>query len=285
MFDTSGFVAFVVGGNNHKDVELYSPDGNCQHSLSPIPVSGYESVLAFIDDKILACGGLENKNCYLYHPNNDTWSVYSTSIFTHDYQPGEIFNEKIFINDGEHPEVFDPATNTWSSWAAPFIKTRLGSCLVAWKDTFTLIGGSSNRRGVQNFNHSTNTWQVLDSTAVPMDIYFSGCALLPSDEILVVGSEESDQYSAALYNIRANTWKKLSDTLNPRDGTALVTLGTHVFAIDGHYGNIVEEFNYNTSSWSPIEAKLITHREGHQGVIPLPAEMFQHLPGGCVGVQ
>jgi hypothetical protein len=290
ILDTSGFVAFVVGGSVHKEVELYSPEGNCQHSLAQIPVSGsqsYEPVLAYIDDKILACAGYEpNKDCYLYHPNNDSWSIYSTSKFTHAYQPGEIYNDKIYIKDDSNPEVFDPISNSWSSWLAPLKKTGDGACLVAQKDTFLLLGGLSNQRGVQTFNHSSNTWQVLNSTNVPMDIYLSGCALLPNDEILVVGSEGTPyQSSAALYNVQSNTWKALSETPNPRDGTALVTLGKRVFAVDGHYGNIVEEFNYNTFTWSPMEAKLITHRDGHQGVIPLPAEMFQHLPGGCVGVQ
>ncbi len=233
----------------------------------------------------MACGGLENKNCYLYHPNNDTWSVYSTSFFTHNLQPGEIFAEKIFITDDSNPEVFDPASNSWSSWPKPISKAGDGPCLVAWMDTFILLGGFSNRRGVQTFNHSSNTWQVLDSTNVPMDIYLSGCALLPSDEILVVGSEDSDQSSAALYNIRANTWQKLPETTNAKQGASLVILGSRIFVMGDHFENVIEEFDYNTFTWSLVDAKLITHREGHQGVIALPAEMFQHLPGGCVGVQ
>jgi hypothetical protein len=271
-------------------VELYSPDGHCQHNLAPITVSGsesYEPVLAYIDEKILACAGYEpNKNCYLYHPSNNSWENYSTSKFTHAYQPGESFNNKIYIKDDSNPEVFDPISNTWSSWPAPLNKTGDGSCLVAWKDTFILIGGSSTRRGIQRFNHSCNTWQFLDLSSAPMDIVYSGCILLPPDEILVVGSEGYPyQSSAAVYNIRANTWKKLPATTNPKNGASLVILGSRILAIDGHFKNIIEEFNYNTSTWSPVEAKLITHGDGHQGVLPLPAEMFQHLPGGCVGVQ
>ncbi len=198
--------------------------------MAPIPVSGYESVLAFIDEKILACRGLDNKNCYLYHPNNDTWSVDSTSFFTHNLQPGEIFAEKIFITDDLNPEVFDPASNSWSSWPKPISKTGDGPCLAAWMDTFILLGGFSNRRGVQTFNHSSNTWQVLDSTNVPMDMYLSGCALLPSDEILVVGSEQASyESSTALYNIKANSWKELPGTTNAKQGASLVILGSRIF--------------------------------------------------------
>jgi hypothetical protein len=289
IFDTSGFVAFVVGGNDHTEVELYSPEGNCQHNLAPIPVSGLEShepILAYIDDKILACAGFEpNKNCYLYHPNNDSWSIYSVSTFTHESQPGEIYNDKIYIKDVSNPEVFDPVSYSWSSWPAPLNGTGEGSCLVAWKDTFILLGGSSSPRGLQSFNHTSNTWQILDSSLVPMDIVYSGCILLPTDDILIVGSDiVSDHSSVALYKVRENTWETLPDTSISIHGTSLVMLGTRVFAIDCDAKNVIEEFHYNNNTWSSVEAKLIVSRF-HHGTIALPAELFQHLPGGCVGVQ
>jgi len=33
----SGEVAFIVGGDNTNSVEVYSPEGKCQHKLAPIP--------------------------------------------------------------------------------------------------------------------------------------------------------------------------------------------------------------------------------------------------------
>jgi len=36
---------------------------------------------------------------------------------------------------------------------------------------------------------------------------------------------------------------------------------------------------------STVQASLMTNRDGHEGIISLPAKMFEHLPGGCVGVQ
>jgi hypothetical protein len=289
-----GYVALVVGGYPHKEAELYSPDGNCQHNLAPVPISSdgfYMPVLAFIDHKILACGGYNNKNCFQYHPNNDTWSIFSISKSIHSDFPGEIFNEKLFLADccWPDPEVLDPVSNTWSSWPS-FVPhgsgTGVGSCLVAWQDTFILLRGKVSVSSMQSFNHSTNTWEVVDLRPVPMGICDSSCVLLPSDEILVVGSAGTpDQSSAALYNMKANSWKELPKTTYCRDGASLVILGSRIFAMDGRYNNTVEEFDYNSSSWSLVAAKLITHRGGYQDVIALPAEMFQHLPGGCVGVQ
>ena len=50
VFD-SGYVAFIAGGSNDK-VELYSPDGNCQYNLAPMPVIVYDPVLYLIGTQV-----------------------------------------------------------------------------------------------------------------------------------------------------------------------------------------------------------------------------------------
>ena len=56
-----GFVAIVVGGElNGTAVEIFSPDGKCQHRLADIPKNGsyyHIPVLALVDNRILSCGG------------------------------------------------------------------------------------------------------------------------------------------------------------------------------------------------------------------------------------
>ena len=63
---SGGFVALVVGGNDFGVcVELYSPEGKCQHSLSEIPTGStflHSPTLAFIDEKIYACAGQSDGN-------------------------------------------------------------------------------------------------------------------------------------------------------------------------------------------------------------------------------
>lgn len=137
----------------------------------------------------------------------------------------------------------------------------------------------------QAFNHSSMAWNSLNTNSAPMDIVFSGCVVLPTEDILIVGSEFEDQSSAALFNVESGTWTTLGSTTHPRNGTSLVTLGKRVFAIDGHAGNIVEEFNYNTNSWSSVPISLMTWRNGHQAALAVPAEKFMNLSGGCTGVR
>ncbi len=270
----------------HLEAELYSPEGNCQYRLAPIPLELlHDSIVALVDDKILACGGYQNRNCYQYLPNSDSWSFFSTGNFYHFGLPGRVFNNKLYIVADANPEVLDPATNTWSSWPTPLKKTDLGPCLVPWKDTFILLGGRINKNGIQMFNHSTNTWQIIESSSVPMDMAFSACTLLPNDQILVSGSDYdvSDAF-ASLYNIAANSWQELPDASSHRRANSLITLGTRVFDIRSSEENFTMEFHYKNNTWSQVEGQLIYPRL-YYAAIAVPAEMFQHLPGGCVGVQ
>ena len=54
-------MAFVVGGDQTEHaVEIFSPDGKCQHRLADIPINGsfyHIPVLALVDNGILSCGG------------------------------------------------------------------------------------------------------------------------------------------------------------------------------------------------------------------------------------
>jgi hypothetical protein len=60
-----GFVALVVGGVFGPFVEVYSPEGKCQHRLTEIPIGGtklHYPVLALIDEQIFACAGFSDGN-------------------------------------------------------------------------------------------------------------------------------------------------------------------------------------------------------------------------------
>jgi len=55
---SSGQVAFITGGwYALTSVELYSPNGDCQHRLAPLPVDVTGHVLDKHGDTIIACAG------------------------------------------------------------------------------------------------------------------------------------------------------------------------------------------------------------------------------------
>jgi len=278
----------VAGSKNgyHRTVELYSPNGKCHHSLANLPSGAMDPVLAFVDNKILSCAG-QNDICYQYHLSNNTWSVYATAPVKFSTTVGITFEEKLYLIDGMgHSEIFDPVANSWSTWEKPENISGYGSCIVHWNNKFLFLGGWTYPRRVQTYNPVSGEWELIDSDLVPMDMKMSGCAMLPSGDVLIVGSMEgSYDRSVAVYNPESNTWKKLDDATYDRHGAVVVVLGSRVFAIDGRGGNHVEEFDYNGYTWDSVSAGLITHREESIGVMALPAEMFNLLPGACTGVE
>ena len=277
-----------MGGNTYwSQVELYSPDGNCQHELAKINVSQSEPFLAYIDEKIISCGGHGKKDCFVYNIAEDKWSLLTSYSYTHDYEPAASYDNKLYIADDTNPEVYDPVASTWSSWPVTPKQLGEGPCMVAWHDDFLLIGGRKSDNGVQRYSHATQAWNIVESSSAPMIVDFSGCLVLPTDEVLVVGAEDPDiaGIAAALYNVTANSWTKLDDTQWSHHGVSLVQLGQRVFALGSRDQNVVEEFHYNNNTWTTLDDGLIVHRTGHHDVLSLPADLFQHLPGGCVGVQ
>ena len=276
----------MVGGYEHNEVELYSPNGKCHHGLAPIPEGSNHPILAYVDNKILSCAGYDNQNCYQYHLSNNSWTVYSTAPNKFWGAEGVIFDDKMFIADNEFADVFDLKENSWSEWTGPLNKSARASCLLNWDNKFLLLGGRSNPRGIQIFDHSTQMWEIVESGLVPFDIDYSSCIMLPTEEVLVVGSiVDSYRSSVALYNPKSNTWRMLGDTAISRYGANLVMLGKRIFLLDGEGGNVVEEFDSNDYSWKKVAAQLISHHKGGQQALALPADMFNLLPGACIGIE
>ena len=109
----------------------------------------------------------------------------TTSDHYHGYQSGDVYNGKLYIPD-TYSEVYDPDTNTWSRWPGVLEYTGNSPCFAIWKDKFVLIGGLNTKRDVQIFDHNTGNWSKV-STSAPLDVFGSGCTVLPSGEILLIG--------------------------------------------------------------------------------------------------
>jgi hypothetical protein len=158
--------------------------------------------------------------------------------------------------------------------------------MVGWKESIILLGGNIILRVVQIFNITEQTWTVMDSSQVPMDLWWSSSLKLYNGNIFIVGSNVIDShYSAAFYNPNDNSWTELEKTTTNHFGTRLVQLGGKIFAIEGVSSDLTEEFELETSTWTPVDFKLQVRRGGYHSLLALPARLFSHLPGGCQGVE
>jgi hypothetical protein len=271
-----------VGGNDNS-VELFSPSGECNHKLAAFPATSQNPVLVYFNEIIIACSG--RKSCWEYNVKENNWSVIATAPFSNKYQPGVVYQEKLYVIDESNPQVFDPSPRAWSSWPSPPKKSGSAPWTVGWKDCIILLGGEKNPRGVQIFNITEQTWTVMDSSQVPMDIFWSSSLTLPDGNVLIVGSIVGNyQNSAAFYNPADNSWKELEKTLTSHQGTRLVQLGSRIFAIGGRENGLVEEFLLETNAWKPVDAELLVRRDGFLSLLALPEKLFSHLQGGCQGV-
>ena len=252
--------------------------------LGAFPATCDNPVLVQADNKIIACSG--GKSCWVYNPTEDSWSVVATAPFVHNFQPGVVYEEKVYIMDELNPQVLDPSSNTWLRWPTPPNESGVAPWMVGQKDTIILLGGQNNLKGIQIFNITEQTWTIMDSSQVTMDLRWSSSLTLNDGNVIIVGSEKDDySYSAAIYAPTDNTWKELEKTETNHFGTRLVQLGGKVFAIEGGSNDLVEEFVLETETWKPVDVKLNVRRYGFHSLLALPARLFSHLPGGCQGVE
>lgn len=108
----------------------------------------------------------------------------------------------------------------------------------------------------------------------------SSCIVLPTDEILIVGSSflNFTRFSA-IYNPTNNKWKTLGNANFDRQGANSVQLGSKIYILGGGDNpptEAVEEFLPCVNIWSPINLKMKRHRR-HFGVLSVPEKLFQHF--------
>ena len=256
-------------------VEVYTPDGSCVATLAPTPFPQVAMSLSYINESIVACGALPF--CWNYNIAEDGWARLTEHRFHHDYQVSGVYNDKLYIVDDRNPEVFDPTANTWTPLPAPPVQTERSACMVTYQDSFLLFGGFENSRGVQQFNHTTNEWVNLNPASVPKDMVNSGCILLPNgQDVLIVGPQVNPLLSAAsIYKVQSNTFLELPDPDINRYGTKLVQFGSRVFAIGGggQDDRKVEEFNYDSNTWTSGFADLRESSYDGQAVVTLPSKL------------
>jgi hypothetical protein len=280
--DCPDCVAFIVGTSQ---VGLYSPDGNCQYSLAPLPPSpigiGFLT-MALMSKQILACGGTNNTNCFLYNVARDQWSIYSAGHFVHNERRGVVHQGKIYLPDDTNPEVFDPVTQTWSIWPAPLFSVHW-TCFVSWKNVILGFGGDSNKLRVSKFDPTTNAWSTLSPSSPPMELDHSSCAVLSDMNVLLAGSSSLawNYKKFAVYNVTSNTWPLTTNATVNLYHSSLLILGNRFFTIPHYAYSTVTEYIYISNTASSMKTLFNLSRPFFAGSISAPASWFAHLPNDC----
>jgi hypothetical protein len=127
-------------------------------------------------------------------------------------------------------KLIDLSKNTLQEWPQiPHFSDNLPS-MILWKDTILAF----DEFGVQSFNLTTNKWSTSYLSLAPKNglssiISQPKLAILPNDEVLVIGSPctRCSYFSFAyVYSITGRTWSKTGLPANDLHVPALIQLGT-----------------------------------------------------------
>ena len=190
---------YVMGGYNDYSeqtldvVEAYDPAKNTWETKAPLPLPMSFMKAVSLNGKIYVTGGYSSSyyplnTLYMYNPQTDSW-IQKASMNTARYEHGAVvLNGKIYVFGGVNidiygypvylssGEVYDPATNTWSSIAdMPIPLARMGATT---DGRYIYAIGGTNSLGfwdwwywwgggmpvVLCYDPVTNTWQDLSNT-------------------------------------------------------------------------------------------------------------------------
>ena len=156
-------VAVIAGGHDGyailDSVEVYSPRGTCQHYLAPLPQKMYGINLAYLNGILLACGGrspngMTGNYCWRYVPDKKrgswvrdlTMSLRQPRWLTAGAKVGK---DRFYLTGGwtspGTSEYFDGDSKTWKE-GPNLLEERMKHCMVPYKDSFILFGGTDNPR-------------------------------------------------------------------------------------------------------------------------------------------
>ena len=111
----SDYVSMIIDQDG--DAELYSPEGKCNYKLAQTPVGQDNPVFIYANNRIIACGGMAS--CWEYNIKEDSWFGFTQTTFRSEFQPGVVYDGKLYVIDNTKGHVLDLATNTWSTSPMP----------------------------------------------------------------------------------------------------------------------------------------------------------------------
>lgn len=227
----------------------------------------------------MTCSGGNTKDCYTYFVSNNSWAFYLAA--NHSYWPYAVYQNKFYMSSYEatFQEVLDLETKVWSTWPLPPFNFRY-ACQVIWRDSFLRFGGNDNHTAVTMFNHTTQTWLVLDTPVAPMAFFRTGCALLPGDKVLLMGSALNTK-TYTIYDILANNWTFTGTLSYDLSDISVVSLGKRMFIIPGSILlGTVREFHVSNYSLTDAPVGLSQSRGLALAVVSVPARWFPN----CIGI-
>jgi N-acetylneuraminic acid mutarotase len=270
----------------------YDPAGNTWTQKKPMPLPSHHVAFASFNGKIYGFGGFKPPesgppawdpidNSWEYDPATDTWKALAPLPTKRGAASAAVVDGKIYVTGGAtsltgvkengiHParphnvvatvDVYDPATNTWSS-ARPMLLARNHHASAGVGGKLYVIGGrvasafisgtSNNVDLVEAYDPATNLWTARLRMPTPRSAIGAGAY---KDWIIVPGGEGQNWQALSAfkaveaYNTATNTWQILPSMPHQRHGLAVGVVDNRLYAVSGDgqsAGNGIAESDVN----------------------------------------
>lgn len=256
------------GGASQATAELYDPDTNTWSSTNSLTTARSNHTATLLPSgKVLVVGG-NNQSQYLssaelYDPTTGTWSsAGSLNGARYDHTATLLLSGKVLVAAGFGPhadsmwtqlptaELYDPATNSWSSTGALSRGRRATTATLLPSGKVLVTGGETSEpsplsaaSSAELYDPTTDTWSAAGS--LNRGRFYHTATLLPSGKVLVTGGR--GQYAPTeniitlptteLYDPETNTWSPALSLPTPRNSHTATALASGAVLVVGGLAN------------------------------------------------
>jgi hypothetical protein len=190
-------VGVIVGGSVGMDLnqesEVFVPGQVCQKELPTLPFLKVAlPIVVILKGLLVVCAKhISTTVCYKYVKASGAWDLYTTTPVNHDYCPGVVLNEKLYVYQDKSPQIFDPEIQKWNKWERPATRVGFQACMTVVNGKIYLIGGILSKL-IQVFDPNAAKGQGWTKVAeLPSMSYNRGCSVMATGTDIMIAMNSS----------------------------------------------------------------------------------------------